>query len=91
VTEKQHRHKRRVCCVGGEEFSTVRRDVKFCSNACRQANYRRLQHNGEYPMADDEITLESLVTFELGDIMEGGIALVLGPVDIKGIPVDSRM
>jgi hypothetical protein len=29
-------------------------------------------------MADDEITLESLVTFELGDIMEGGIALVLG-------------
>jgi hypothetical protein len=29
------------------------------------------------PMADDEITLESLVTFQLGD-MEGGIALVLG-------------
>jgi hypothetical protein len=28
-------------------------------------------------MADDEITLESLVTFQLGD-MEGGIALVLG-------------
>jgi hypothetical protein len=33
--------------------------------------------NGEYPMADDEITLENLVTFELGD-MEGGIVLVLG-------------
>jgi hypothetical protein len=29
------------------------------------------------PMADDEITLENLVTFQLGD-MEGGIALVLG-------------
>ena len=28
-------------------------------------------------MADDEITLENLVTFQLGD-MEGGIALVLG-------------
>jgi len=28
-------------------------------------------------MADDEITLESLVTFQLGD-MESGIALVLG-------------
>ena len=28
-------------------------------------------------MADDEITLESLLTFQLGD-MEGGIALVLG-------------
>ena len=28
-------------------------------------------------MTDDEITLENLVTFQLGD-MEGGIALVLG-------------
>jgi hypothetical protein len=28
-------------------------------------------------MADDEITLETLMTFQLGD-MEGGIALVLG-------------
>ena len=28
-------------------------------------------------MADDEITLENLLTFQLGD-MEGGIALILG-------------
>jgi hypothetical protein len=44
---KQYRHKRRVCRVCREEFSTVRRDAKFCLSACRQANNRRLQYNGE--------------------------------------------
>jgi hypothetical protein len=30
-----------------KNFSTVRRDAKFCPNACRQANYRWFQYNGE--------------------------------------------
>jgi hypothetical protein len=49
-------------------------------NSARTPAGRRIiagSNTTENPMADDEITLENLVTFQLGD-MEGGIVLVLG-------------
>jgi hypothetical protein len=50
------------------------KDAQFCWNACRQTNYRRLQHSGEWPTTKSRL---KILTFQLG-AMESGIALVLG-------------
>jgi hypothetical protein len=34
------RHKQRPCSVCGQMFDTTRTDARFCSNACRQKDYR---------------------------------------------------
>jgi hypothetical protein len=40
------RHKIRTCIVCNTDFTTTRTDPRFCSNACRQKNYRVTESHG---------------------------------------------
>jgi hypothetical protein len=72
---KQHRYKRRVCRLCREEFSEF---AEMYNSARTLAGGRIIAGSSTMvnAMADREITLESLVTFQLGEMGEG-IALVL--------------
>jgi hypothetical protein len=76
VARKQHRHPGGCVAFAAKNFP----QFAEMRNSARTPAGRRIiagSSTTENPMADDEITLENLVTFQLGD-MEGGIALVLG-------------
>jgi hypothetical protein len=73
---KRPRHKLRVCRVAAKNFPQPA-EMRILLERLPAGELSPAPGQIGNPMADDEITLESLVTFQLGD-MEGGIALVLG-------------
>ena len=55
--------------AGGDNFTPVRRDARYCSAACKQASYRRRQHTLELA--------EYVWTLRVAGEIDGFEALVL--------------